>query len=495
MEQTLTPEETLETQMLTSSTAPDVQPAGESSTNIKALERKAASATVWTVLDYGLSQCLRVVNSLLLTHLLVPSAFGEMGLVMTLIVGVTLLSDVGLGPNIIQNAEGDRPTFLNTAWTIQVIRGVILWGLAVLVAIPAAHFYHDPGLKKILPILALNTILMGFNSTGLLTLSRHLAVRRLFFIDSSTQIFSLCVTVGWAYYQPSVWALVAGSIASNIFRLTLSHIPFFVPGIRNRFLLDRESLQQIFHFGKWIFLGTAMFFFASQADRLVMGRLISMTELGIYSIAFQISDVPRSVINAFSSRVGFPFAARLAYLPIDEFRQRFLRYRLYVLLVGAALLSVMAVWGNLVIIKLYPARYGDATWMIPILAIGLWHTLLYNTSSPALLARGISTYNASGNTAYCIAMLVGIPLGFHFYGVPGALVMIAAGDFPLYVVTQIGAVKHGVNPMRQDLLLTCIFLLYLAVNLSARHFAQSHYPGLFLPGSFANGLLHRGHHG
>ncbi len=480
MEQTLTSPEALEAAALLSNplqdqdvaapvfaVAEEALPAANTDT-LEKLQSTAINATVWTVLDYGISQCLRVVNSLVLTHLLFPAAFGEMGLVMTLIVGVTLLSDFGLGPSVIQNSRGDQPEFLNTAWTVQVLRGVGLWLISVIVAFPAAHFYHDPGLVKILPILALNTILIGFNGTSLLTLSRHMGVKRLFFIDSSTQVFSLLITVGWAYLHPSVWALVAGSIASNIYRMTLSHIPAVVPGHRNRFQLDRESLRQIFHFGKWIFLGTALFFFASQADRLVLGRLVSMTTLGIYSIAFQISDVPRSVINAFSSRVGFPLASRLASLSIAEFRGRFLRYRMYVLLTGAFLLSLMAVWGGYIISLLYPTRYGDAMWMIPILALGLWHTLLYNTTSPALLALGVSTYNAGGNALYCAAMLLGIPAGFHFFGMFGAMIAIAAGDLPLYVVTQIGAVRNGVKPLRQDLLMTLVFLAFLAMNYGMR---------------------------
>ncbi|MFC6646347.1 oligosaccharide flippase family protein [Granulicella cerasi] len=462
MEQTQTPEETLEAAQLVST--PAIDEAGQRAGSVAALEKRAVSATVWTVLDYGLSQSLRVVNSLVLTHLLLPSAIGEMTLVTTLIVGVTLLSDVGLQPSIIQNSRGDDPVFLDTAWTIQVLRGLIMWIGACILAIPAAHFYHDPPLAKILPVLALTTIITGFNSTGLLTLSRHMGVRRLFFVDTSTQVVTLVFTIGWAYASHTVWALVAGAIFSNAFRLVLSHLPMFVPGHRNRFSLDRESLREIFAFGKWIFLGTAFFFFASQADRLLLGRLTTMTVLGVYSVAFQISDVPRSVINAFSSRVGFPFAARLKDLAPEEFRRRYLRYRLYVLLAGAAMLSIMSAWGGYVVSRVYPTRYHDAVWMIPILAIGLWHTLLYNTSAPALMARGISAYNASGNAAYAAAMLVGIPIGYTMYGLPGAIVAIAAGDFPLYVVTQFGAVKHGIKPLRQDFLLTLVFLACLALN-------------------------------
>ena len=434
-----------------------------------ALESKALSATFWTALSYGSGQALRVVNSLILTRLLLPSAFGELQLVTAVIVGLTMLSDLGLGQSIIQSRRGDEPVFLNTAWTIQAIRGGGIWMLACVLAWPASRFYNDRALVYVLPILALTSIISSFSSSGLLSLERHMGVRRLFALEFSQQILALVVTVGYAYFiRPDVWALVVGNLVANIYRTTVSHNKQLVPGVRNRLCLDRASLREIVGFGKWIFVGTAFFFFATQSDKLILGRCITMTALGLYGLAFQISDIPRSIINAFSNRVGYPFVAKIIHLPLAEFRAQYLRYRLYVLLLGAFLLSAMVIWGNLIILKLYPARYSGAAWMIPILALGLWHTLLYTTTMPVLFSLGKSSYNAAGNAAYCAVMLAGIPLGFHFFGLLGAVIAVAAGDLPLYVVTQYGAVREGVRPLWQDLQLTAAFVALLGLDFALR---------------------------
>jgi O-antigen/teichoic acid export membrane protein len=434
-----------------------------------ALESKALHATVWTVLSYGAGQGLRLVNSLILTRLLLPSAFGELQLVTAVIVGLTMLSDLGLGQSIVQSKRGDEPVFLNTAWTIQAIRGTAIWAIACLLAWPASRFYNDRTLMYVLPILALTSIIGSVSSSGLLSLERHMGVRRLFALEFSQQILALGVTVGFAYFiRPNVWALVVGNIVANIYRTVASHHKRVVPGVRNQFCLDRKSVREIVGFGKWIFVGTAFFFFATQSDKLILGKCISMTELGLYGLAFQISDVPRSIINAFSNRVGYPFVSKIIHLPLPEFRRQYLRCRLYVLLLGAFLLSAMVIWGNLVILKLYPARYADAAWMIPILALGLWQTLLYTTTMPVLFSLGKSSYNATGNAAYCVAMLVGIPIGFHFFGLRGAVVAVAAGDFPLYLVTQYGAVRERIRPLAQDLQLTGAFLGFLGIDFALR---------------------------
>ena len=404
---------------------------------------------------------LRVVSSLVLTRLLVPAYFGEMTLLMTLITGITLLADIGIAQSVIQSPRGDDPVYLNTTWTLQWIRGIVLWLVAVAISWPMAIFYHDPKLKILLPALSLMLVISGFNSTNLLSLSRHMRVQRLFGIQGSTSAVSLIVTVIWAYYWPSVWAIIGGLLVANLYRLFLSFIPAIAPGIRNSFCWDRESVHGIVHFGKWILIGTAFFFFASQADRLILGRFISLTLLGIYSISYQLSDIPRAVILSLGNRVAYPFISKMLHLPQREFRADYLRYRFYALLVGAILLSIMAIWGNLLILKLYDRRYHDAAWMIPILTLGLWHTLLYQTTAPVLFSLGKAQYSAFGNAAYCAAVFAGIPIAFHFFGMFGAVIAVAAGDFPLYVVTQFGATREGVRPLGQDLQMTGIFLTIL----------------------------------
>ena len=106
--------------------------------------------------------------------------------------------------------------------------------------------------------------------------------------------------------------------------------------------------------------------------------------------------------------------------------------------------------------------------MIPVLALGLWHTLLYTTTQPVLFALGKSSYNAIGNAAYAVAMGVGIPVAFHFYGLFAAVIAIAAGDLPLYIVTQFGATREGVRPFRQDMQLTAALLGFLLLDFTLR---------------------------
>jgi len=434
----------------------------------KALESTAVRATFWTVVDYASSMALRLVNSMVLTRLLMPEAFGLMTLVSTLIVGVSLISDIGLGPSVIQSPRGDDPVLLNTAWTLQVLRGLSIFAATLLLAWPMSLIYHEPRLLALLPALGISVVLSSFNSTNLLSMSRHMGVRRMFLLDITTQIVSLLVTVGCALVYRSVWALILGAIISMAYRLAVSFYRRLIPGIRNSFRWEKESVHSLVHFGRWILLATAFYFFASQADRLILGRLISFSLLGVYGIAFSVSEIPRSIINAFAQRVGYPFIAKMSHLPVAEFRRVFLRYRMYTLLAGSVMLSLMVHLGGFLVTHMYDRRYHAAAWMVPILALGLWHTLMYATTMPALFSLGKSHYAAVGNASYCIAVITAIPLAFYFFGMLGSVIAVAAGDLPLYIVTVTGASREHISTWRQDLLSTGIFLTFLGVGLILR---------------------------
>lgn len=452
--------------------APDAPNSDANSTEAakahKKLETRAVAATFWTVMDYGCSMGLRVVNSMILTRLLMPESFGLMTLVTTLVTGISLLSDIGLNSSVIQSPRGDDPAFLNTAWTVQILRGVGIFAVAMILMWPMSLLYREPRLLLLLPVIGLNVVISSFNSTNLLSMSRHLGVRRVFLLDIGTQVVSLIVTAISALIYRSVWALVIGAVLSTLFRLILSHHRGVIPGIRNRLCWEKESLHGLVHFGKWILLATALFFFASQADRLIMGRLVSLSLLGVYGIAYSVSDIPRAVINAFANRVGFPFIAKMSHLPISEFRKMFLQYRLRTLSAGAFLLCLMVHLGGPLVTRMYDARYHAASWMVPVLALGLWHTLMYATTMPALLALGKSHYGAIGNACYFAAIITAIPLGFYFFGMFGAVVAVALGDLPLYFVLVTGASREGVSTWRQDALVTTIFAAMLGIGYGVR---------------------------
>ena len=153
---------------------------------MSSVKQLAVRGAVWTIASYGLSQVLRLGSNLILTRLLVPEMFGLMSLVYVFITALHLFSDLGIGTSLIQNKRGEEPDFLNTAWTLQVCRGVILWFCTLFLAWPIAHLYQQPQFLWLLPVVGLGTVISGFNSTSVFTLNRNMAFGQLAILSCRT---------------------------------------------------------------------------------------------------------------------------------------------------------------------------------------------------------------------------------------------------------------------------------------------------------------------
>jgi O-antigen/teichoic acid export membrane protein len=244
-------------------------------------------------------------------------------------------------------------------------------------------------------------------------------------------------------------------------------------GVRPRFVLEREALRSIMTFGRWILIGTALTFFANQSDRLILPKLLpkatAFQMLGVYGIAFSLSDLPRQIINMFSSKVGYPFIAKFAHQPRPEFRKVLLKYRVMVLAAGAVLLTFTICVGDIFILHVYKRPYHGAAWMIAIFGLGLWHTLLYSTTSPAIMSLQKTHYNALANLLYFVALVALLPLGYSVWGMAGAVVAVAISDLPMYIVNVYASYQQGLGMLHQDGLMTLVFIGTLAVGLAIRH--------------------------
>ncbi|MEG4502764.1 oligosaccharide flippase family protein [Microcoleus sp. F6_B4] len=429
-------------------------------------KKLAIKGAAWTIASYGSSQIIRFGSNLILTRLLLPELFGLMGLAYVFIIGINLFTDIGLGPSIIQNKRGDDPQFLNTAWTMQVIRSLFVWLCLILITWPVTQFYEEPRLMWLIPAISINTLIGGFKSTSVSTLERKMSVKEVVLFELGTQIISTTVMIVWAFFNPSIWAIVVGGWTGAVVELVWSH--FLIPGKSNRFAWDKEAVKEIFSYGKWIFLSTILFFLCSQADRLILGKIFTLTLLGIYGIAFTLGDMPRQVIIAISGRVIFPSISMLATLPREELRAKILNNRKLILIPLAVGLAIFVSFGDQLILILYRKEYAAASWMMPILALGIWHTTLHNMMGSCLLAVGKSQYAAMGNLLTFVNLCISIPLGYHLKGNLGAVIAVALGDIPTYVVTNYGLWKEGLTCFWQDIQLTGLFVGVLASLLWCR---------------------------
>ena len=268
------------------------------------LGARAARSSFWTMGSFASSQLIRLASNLILTRLLFPEAFGMMALVTVFIQGLANFSDVGVTPAILQSKRGDDPAFLNTAWTIQVIRGVFLWIAACIIGLPMAWFYGEPLLAQIMPVAGLSLLIMGFKPTRWDTANRHLLLGRVAAIEVAVQLIGVLFAIALAWYMRSVWALVISGVLSQIVMLGLAN--GYLPGLKNVFRWEKAARAELINFGKWIFLSTVCGFFFFQADKILIGKWLPLDEFGVYNIGFFLATVPTMLGNVMVGKVLIP---------------------------------------------------------------------------------------------------------------------------------------------------------------------------------------------
>jgi len=435
-----------------------------SGVSVRSLARKTAA---WSLAGYVGSMVLRLASNMLLTRLLFPGAYALMGLAQIFINGLQMLTDVGVQTGIIQSKQGNDPEYLNTAWTVQVVRGSVLCLIAAALGWPISLLYKEPSLIWLLPASGVAIAIMGWKSTNMLSARRNMNIGRVTVIELAARLGALVVMVIWGLYRPSVLTLVGGAVAHAIITVIFSHT--LIPGIRNRFSWDKSAAADLASLGKWVLVSTALTFVANQSDRLILGKLLSLDSLGVLMVAYMLYSMPRELVMSISGSIILPAVSRKADLPRAELRAKLLRHRRPVLLLLAVMVALMAVAGDWAVHILYDKRYAAAAWIFPILALGLWPRILDVTINDTLTAIRQLHYNPVGSLMRFVVIGAGLPLAFHFYGLVGAVVVIALGDVPNYLSTVYGLKRHGLLGFRQDMLATAVMVCAVVTGAAIRY--------------------------
>jgi O-antigen/teichoic acid export membrane protein len=416
-------------------------------------------ATQWVFLASGLGHLLRLVSNLILTRLLVPEMFGLMSVATTASVIVAMLSDIGLRQAVIRSERGEDKAFLDTVWTIQVAQGMVLWGgtaligLGLLLAqrwglVQPQSTYGDPMLPALVAVSGLTGLVSGLTSTLALSAFRRIEMRPLFLLDFLGQCFGLAVMVVLAWWTRSVWALVAGSMASVGFAAVLSHL--WMRGPLNRFRWEKAAVHEVFSFGKWLALSSAVTVFARNGDRLMLAAFATPHLLGLYSIALALVGALDTILNQIFDKVMLPAFSEVARNNPDGIAQAYFRLRWRIdpiILVSSGFLFGAA---QLLIGILYDARYAQAAYMLQLLALGMV-LARYTLVQQVYLALGQTRYFVPLNVTRLIATYGLIPIGYQAYGFTGALAAIAFRDLPVVALTLWFNARHRLNNLRLEI--------------------------------------------
>jgi O-antigen/teichoic acid export membrane protein len=418
--------------------------------------RTLVSRLSWITVSHVITSVLRLLNNVVLARLLAPSLLGMFLIVNLVRTGIELVTDVGVGQNIVSNKNGHDPDFYDTAWTIQVFRGLVLGVVCVISANAISHAFGKPELSIVLPFAALFSIVSGFSSVSTFLIQKNIEVARFAKFEIALAVLNIAIYCTLALITPTIWALVIGTVASFAALSVSSYL--LIPGIRHRFFIDRRYAREILVFGKWIFWSSMISFLAMNFDRLYFARQLTLTDLGIYGIARNLTETITTLAVRYGNLLIFPMVAGWQ-VPPPEVRSRIRHGRRTILLGAAVALGGLVAGSDLIIRILYDQRYHQAGIILPLLLISAWVAILSTVNEYLLLGVSRPAMPTYANGAKFLSYAVAIPIAFHFFGFLGAILALSAGEGIKYIALWLQARSHHLSFARDDLVLSVAFVL------------------------------------
>jgi O-antigen/teichoic acid export membrane protein len=292
--------------------------------------RKSIGAVKWVYLQAMLPKLLRPLVEILLARLLVPSAYGLIGIASTTISLLEILRDMGMSRALIQSEEDEEAVFNVVFWS-NLLFGLVLYVLLLASAPLIAGFFHNAEATLVLRVLGFQLILASLGAVHGNILTRRIEFGELFIVSLLPSLTPLFVTVPLAYFGFGVWALVAGILLASALRTILlwRRVPW-----RPEFQYDLGLGGKLFIFGLLCTLEAMMGWFYVYGDNAIVGHYLDVSDLGLYTVGYNIVVVVLGTVLAPVASIAYPAFSRLQH---DRFK---LRDRLLELMRLSALASL-----------------------------------------------------------------------------------------------------------------------------------------------------------
>lgn len=415
------------------------------------------NSSFWVAFGMLSSQLIRLSSNLVLTRLLLPEYFGIMAIVNSVLAFFTLMTDIGLVPNVINSKRDKEPEFMQTIWSLQVVMAALVSVLVILAAYPVSLFYAEPLLLPILILVAISSFFAGMNSVALLLERKYIRLKKLVLFQLVSQLLGTIVIIILAYYTKSIWSLVIGVMVTKLIMLTMSYM-FFKPNY-SKFRFERTTVSEVFNFGKWIFLSSIFSYINSHSRPVILAVWLSMVQVGIYTVAASLAAVVEAIVNKLANMILMP---KYRQLILGENYGGIVAVRKKMIMFFLPPTILIAISGEYIVRILYDDRYQWAGGVLQILALGRIATLLSSTARPLLLSMGNPKAHMGTQAMNTFISLPLLLLTGSFTSVNGLVIVIALLPFIDYIIVRRQINRHKISLFKVDkwLVLVAIMVIF-----------------------------------
>lgn len=274
------------------------------------LRGRILQSGIWATLLNISDRVLQIGKIIFLAQLLSPSAFGVVGLATLTVAIGQRVTNLGLEPALINHDSADIDSLLNTTWSVRLVQTAVLVIAMVAGAPLIAEFFDEPQLVPVLRVVAAGVFVEALRNPSIVYFRKDLEFQKEFVYTISGSLADVIVAVTVAVIYQTLWALVAGLIAGRAVRTGVS---YRLHDDRPSLSFNRNHFRELFGFGKWIWATGVIVFIATTGDDTFVGWYLGAAALGLYQMAFRLSNAPATEVTHVISQVMFPAYSKLQH--------------------------------------------------------------------------------------------------------------------------------------------------------------------------------------
>ena len=401
------------------------------------IKNKVVKGVKWTALSTIIATFTQIAKIAVLARFLSPEDFGLMALA-SVVVGFTqVFADGGVSNAIIYKQKISDKQLSSLYW-FNVIVGFILFLVIILISPVFSHFYKEPQLLKIIPILGLTVLIQSFSFQYKALFEKELRFNTLAKIEIISKIVSLFVAVFLAYKGLGVYSLVYSMVVMVLIETVfLVYKGFYVH--KPVFYFSLKEISFFIKFGLFQLGERITNYISSQLDVILIGKLLGTDTVGVYSVIKQLVMRPAYILNPIITRVTFPVMSKFQN-DIKKLKDIYLKTIKYVVSVNFPVYTFMIVLAPIIIKLLLGEKWLPYTFVFQLLSVYFMFRAVGNPVGSLILARGRPDIEFYWN----IVMLVYIPawiVAGSFFGLEGVAVSLAVSHIILVFIDWLFLVK------------------------------------------------------
>ena len=374
------------------------------------LKTETIKGTFWSSVEKISLLGIQFVLQIVLARLLTPKDYGIIGILVVFIAISNTFIDSGFTSALIQNKDRTETDY-STAFYFNLIISIICYIILCFSAPYIAQFYNLPILTSVTRVLAVSLIFMALSAVNRTKLQIKLDFKTQAKASLSSVILSGILGIYLAYKGFGVWALVAQQISNSFFNMLLM---FFLIRWKPLFVFSINSFKNMYSYGVKLLISNLLDNFYFNIRPLIIGKLFSVSILGLYSRAYQFAGFPISLSGTIFGRVAFPLFSKIQ----DDFQKLFNAYCRFLKIVNGIyipLILLLCAVSKQVIIIVLGYQWIDATILLRILSLAFVFDSFTNINNSLFLAKGYSNIalklNFIKKVIALTILLISIPFG------------------------------------------------------------------------------------